>query len=115
MKSSESFAQFLAMEQKHKQAWIDLKKAKIDAKIALKKKHVDEWVAVGKKYIELLAKGGTDVERYFGDKLHEVIKLHEKQKDEMKAHCDADRKKADDLFMKHKTELDNFKKAVGVS
>lgn len=115
MKSSENFVQFLVMEQKHKKDWIEYKKTKIDAKIALKKKFIDEWVTMGKKYMELLGKGGVDVEKYLADKLRDAVKLHEKQKNEMKELCDTDRKKADNLFAAQKTELDNFKKAVGIS
>ena len=99
------------MEQKHKQDWLNHKKAKFDAKIATIKKHIDEWFNLKKKYAEQLAKG-VKPEMYLADQLNEMIKIHEKQTSEMQELCDSHHKKGVDLAQSHKTELDNFKKSL---
>ena len=99
------------MEQKHKQDWLDHKKAKCIAKLAMVQKHKDEWVAMKVKYIEKLATESKP-EIYLVDKLNDMIKIHEKQKEEWKNLCDSNYKKAGDIALAHKTELDNFKKSI---
>lgn len=102
---------FIKMEQRHKQDWLDHKKAKFDSKISLMKKHKDEWFALKTKCIEQLAKGAKP-ETYLADELNEMIKIHERQKTELKTLCDSTHKKGSDIAQAHKTELDNFKKSI---
>lgn len=110
-KAAANLVKFITMEQKHKQDWLDHKKAKFDAKMAMMKKHIDEWFNLKKKYAEQLAKG-VKPEKYLADQLDEMITIHEKQKSEMQELCDSHHKKGTDLIQSHKTELDNFKKTL---
>lgn len=111
MKVSENFKQYLEMERKHKQDWIDQKKAKCDAKIALHKKHNNEWVDFSKKYIDRLEKG-EQAENFLIDKLNNVIKLHEEQSRERAELHEINHKKCLEIQEKHKKELEAFKKTL---
>lgn len=111
MKSAENFKQFLEIERKHKQDWIDHKKAKAEAKSMLCKKHKDEWFDFTKKYIDRLAQG-EQLDNYLVDKLNNVIKLHEEQSRELRELFEADYKKVLAIAEKHKKELEAFKKTL---
>lgn len=41
-KAAENMLKFMSMEQKHKQDWLDNKKASFDAKIEMLKRHKDQ-------------------------------------------------------------------------
>lgn len=110
-KAADNLILFIKMEQKHKQDWLDHKKVKSASKISMKKKHSDEWFDLKKKYAEQMGHG-IKPELFLVDKLNEMIKIHERQKDEWKELCDSNHKKSADIAQAHATELDNFKKTI---
>jgi len=110
-KSAQNTLKFLAMEQQHKEDWLNYKKDKYDAKIDMIKKHKNQMFDLKKKGIEELSKG-MDMQSYLTEGLKAWVKLHEEQNKEWKELCETWHKKGSDVAASHKKELDSFKESL---
>jgi len=99
------------MEHRHKQDWLDNKKANFNAKMAMIKKHKEQWFGLNEKFIHQMGQG-VAVETVLAQKLSNMIKLHEAQNKEWAAMCEANHKKSSEIAKKHEAELEAFKKGL---
>jgi hypothetical protein len=111
---SDQLIEFIVMEQQHKQDWLDHKKESFDAKIEMLKRHKDRLFALKKQNTQELA-AGVDIQKFFGEKLDEWIKLHEQQNTEWKELCATQYKKGGEIAQQHKEQLDEFKESISSS
>lgn len=110
-KAAEEVIKFMQMEQAHKKAWIDYKKANFGAKMDLVLKHKDQWFELEEKFIKKLGEG-DHAKTVLGDQLSAMVQLHEKQNKEWADMCMSNMKKATEIAKKESAEINAFKKTT---
>ena len=110
-KAAKNLDDFITMEHKHTQDWLNYKKAKFNTKMDLIQKYKDASFDLKKKHIDMLAKGESP-EVFLTAKLNDMIKIHKELKNDWNAMRESNHKKSSDIINTHKIELDQFEKAI---
>jgi hypothetical protein len=110
-KPADKLIEFFNMEKKHKQDWLDYKKSNYQAKIDMIKKHKADIFDMKMSHIRKMATG-EKMDQVLNNKLHDMVKMHEKHNEDWKKLHDSQCKKGDEIGDQHNKELADFKKSI---